>query len=175
MCGTISKHCGSLIPPRGRKWKFQHSIFLLGYGQCFAACFITLAHKQTDIHPRSRQPHIDGIVMTRTCRIRPGLWLRSRSERASSIIHRATYSRNSWGGRLTGWVTGAETEQESGNYSLFVLFPPPLLKEKRLFRPQLSKNIPFPSTFPSPNLKATLLFSPSASPCSPPPPSSSLI
>lgn len=40
------------------------------------------------MHTQSRQAHIDGIVMTRTCLIRPVLWQGSRSDRDSSIIRR---------------------------------------------------------------------------------------
>lgn len=98
---------------------------------CFGGMF-HCEHMHT--RTRGRQPHIDGIVMTRTCLIRPGLWLGSRSDRDSSIIQRVrepervTHMKHThtvmrgMAGAAGCWVTGVETKEESGNYSLFFFF-----------------------------------------------------
>lgn len=57
---------------------------LLGYGE--RLFFFLNVPLRTCARTHSRQPHIDGIVMTRTCLIRPGQWQGSRSGRDSSIM-----------------------------------------------------------------------------------------
>lgn len=112
---------------RSRKWKFHQNILdLLGYGMLHFLCFIP------HTHTHSRQLHIDGIVMTRTCLIRPGLWQGSRSDRDSSIIQRVREPKrpsHAWGhGRnsLCGWLLGHRCGRKWELFLFFLSFPPPL-------------------------------------------------
>ena len=154
---------------------------------CFITHTRTHAHTHTHICRHSRQPHIDGIVMTRTCLIRPGPWQGSRSDRGSSIIQGSartweTYTHSAKEkekknehtlmGEIAGaagcWVTGVETRGESGNYSL-AFFPPLPFKEKQLAhtRPPSSPRLwkhPISIHISFTQFKTHTSFAPSASP-----------
>ena len=146
-------------------------------------CFITSTHTHTCTH--SRQAHIDGIVMTRTCLIRPGLRQGSRSDHDSSIIQRLREPKRlahmksahaQWRNNRGGWLLGHRCGDQERKWELFHLFFffYPALPLKRnsplcLLPAHVFENIPFPSTFPSPNLKPTLHLPPQHHRSSPPP------
>lgn len=149
------------------------------------SCFITHTHTRAHTCRHSRQPHIDGIVMTRTCLIRPGPWQGSRSDRGSSIIqgsartwetytHSArekekwthTHGRNSWG----GWLLGHRCGDQGRKWELFPPFlspPSPLKRNSSLTRPPSSPRLwkhPISIHISFTQFKTHTSFAPSASP-----------
>lgn len=180
MEGTISKQRSSLIPQWGRKWKFHRSIFSRVMVRFIFMFHYTHAHACT----HTRQPHIDGTVMTRTCLIRPGPWQGSRSDRDSSITwrvqepprlthikkkkgaHTHTHGGNSW----SGWLLGHRCGDQGRKWELFPFFlfllplkrnsspPPPQPPSTRLWKHPISIHISFTQ------FKTHTSFAPSASP-----------
>lgn len=143
----------------------------------------------THAHTRfSCQPHIDGIVMSRTCLIRPGPWQGSRSDRDSSIIQEVRepkglihIKRNTHTHTVMEEiavaagcrVTGVEMEDESGNYSLSFFFSSPLKRNSSLSQPPSLPHLwkhPISTHISFTQFKTHTSFAPSA----PPPLSSSI-
>ena len=111
-----------------------------------------------------RLPPIDGSVMTRTCRIRPGPEQRSSANQSSSIMRRECENlqdthththmlKQEIAGVADCWVTGVQTEEESENYSFFPSSPPPF-KEKQLTcsTPPCLPSMPLKTSHFHPNL-----------------------
>lgn len=110
------------------KIKYNVSPKRLPFGGRRPSFYYTSAH--------IRLPRTDGSVMTRTCRIRPGPEQRSSANQSSSIIRRECenplrrahiHARahtlvQEIASVADCWVTGVQTEEESGNYS-FPLLP----------------------------------------------------